>query len=122
MVFNPLNTELNPICHLLALLGAHHIIHVSRVRINYHYTALIYLLLSFLNLSCRGLWRYGTMLSCSVPKIPKKWTHGFGNGICFCPRVNGHFLCWAPGPQLFWAPHVRLSPLYTPMIGFVNRK
>jgi hypothetical protein len=31
---NPLNTELNPICHLLALLGAHHILHVSRVRVN----------------------------------------------------------------------------------------
>jgi hypothetical protein len=31
--FNPLNAELNPICHLLALLGAHHILHVSRVRV-----------------------------------------------------------------------------------------
>ena len=31
-MFNPLNTELNPICHLLALLGAHHILHVSRIR------------------------------------------------------------------------------------------
>jgi hypothetical protein len=28
-----LNTELNPICHLLALLGAHHILHVSRIRV-----------------------------------------------------------------------------------------
>jgi len=32
-VFNPLNTELNPICHLLALLGAYHILHVSRIRV-----------------------------------------------------------------------------------------
>jgi hypothetical protein len=31
---NPLNTHLNPICHLLALLGAHHILHVSRIRVN----------------------------------------------------------------------------------------
>ena len=31
---NPLNAELNPICHLLALLGAHHILHVSRMRVN----------------------------------------------------------------------------------------
>jgi len=30
---NPLNAELNPICHLLALLGAHHIPHVSRIRV-----------------------------------------------------------------------------------------
>ena len=28
---NPLNAELNPICHLLALLGAHHFLHVSRI-------------------------------------------------------------------------------------------
>ena len=30
---NPLNAELKPICHLLALLGVHHILHVSRVRV-----------------------------------------------------------------------------------------
>jgi hypothetical protein len=30
---NPLNAELNPICHLLILLGAHHILHVSRIRV-----------------------------------------------------------------------------------------
>ena len=32
--FNPLNAELNPICCLLALLGAHHFLHVSRIRVN----------------------------------------------------------------------------------------
>jgi hypothetical protein len=32
-VVNLLNAELNPICHLLALLGAHHILHVSRIRV-----------------------------------------------------------------------------------------
>jgi len=32
--FNPLNAELNPICQLLAILGAHHILHVSRIRVN----------------------------------------------------------------------------------------
>ena len=30
---NPLNPELNPICYLLALLGAHHVLHVSRIRV-----------------------------------------------------------------------------------------
>jgi hypothetical protein len=29
----PLKTQLNPICHLLALLGAHHILHISRIRV-----------------------------------------------------------------------------------------
>jgi hypothetical protein len=31
---NPLNVELNPIFHLLALLGAHHILHIRRIRDN----------------------------------------------------------------------------------------
>ena len=33
MVFNPLNAELNPICHLQELLGAHHIFHISALRV-----------------------------------------------------------------------------------------
>jgi hypothetical protein len=33
LVTKGLNAELNPICHLLALLGAHHILHVSRIRV-----------------------------------------------------------------------------------------
>jgi len=32
-LINPLNAELNAICHLLALLGAHHIFHVSGLRV-----------------------------------------------------------------------------------------
>ena len=31
--FNPLNAELNSICHLLALLGVHHFLHVSTIRV-----------------------------------------------------------------------------------------
>ena len=31
--FNPLNPELNPICYLLALLGAHYFLHVSRITV-----------------------------------------------------------------------------------------
>ena len=31
--FNPLKPELNPICYLLALLGAHHFLHVSTIRV-----------------------------------------------------------------------------------------
>ena len=33
LLFNTLNTELNPICYLLALLGAHHFLHVSRISV-----------------------------------------------------------------------------------------
>ena len=32
-LINPLNPELNPICYLLALLGAHHFLHLSRIRV-----------------------------------------------------------------------------------------
>jgi hypothetical protein len=32
----PLNAELNPICHLLALLGAHPFIYVGRIRVKMH--------------------------------------------------------------------------------------
>ena len=31
--FNPLNAKLNPICHLLALLGAHRILYVSSIKV-----------------------------------------------------------------------------------------
>jgi hypothetical protein len=33
-ICKPLNTELNPICHLLALLRAHHIHHIGRIKVN----------------------------------------------------------------------------------------
>jgi len=36
-VLNPLNTQLNRICHLLALLGTHHILHVSKIRVKPNY-------------------------------------------------------------------------------------
>jgi len=36
-IFNPLNAKLNLICHLLALLGAQHIFHVSGLRVNGYY-------------------------------------------------------------------------------------
>jgi len=32
--FNPLNVKLNPVCLLLPLLAAHHILHLSRIRVN----------------------------------------------------------------------------------------
>ena len=33
LLLNHLNPELNPICYLLVLLGAHHFLHVSRIRV-----------------------------------------------------------------------------------------
>ena len=52
---NPLNAELNSICHLLALVGAHHIFNVSRVRVKSEIP------------TCQegpgGEWRYSSTLS-----------------------------------------------------------
>jgi len=39
---NPLNAELNSICHLLALLGVHHFLHVSRIRVNVNVTSPVF--------------------------------------------------------------------------------
>jgi len=47
-VINPLNAELNPICHLLALVEAHPILHVSRVRVNITIIIVIILILYYL--------------------------------------------------------------------------
>jgi hypothetical protein len=44
-MINPLNTELNSICHLVALLEAHPILHVSRIRINSLYMFSAHLLI-----------------------------------------------------------------------------
>jgi len=42
-MFNPLNADLNPICHLLVLLGAHPILYISRIRVNEsHYICTFY--------------------------------------------------------------------------------
>ena len=38
---NPSNAELNPNCRMLALLGAHHILHVSRIRVNCSFSKLL---------------------------------------------------------------------------------
>jgi len=43
--FNPLNAELNPIYYLLALLGAHHFLHISRIRVK---SLILRLLMSYI--------------------------------------------------------------------------
>jgi hypothetical protein len=44
-VVNPLNAELNPICHLVALLGVPHFLHVSRMRVK---SLILRLLMSYI--------------------------------------------------------------------------
>jgi hypothetical protein len=47
----------NPICHLLALLGAHHILHVSRIRVNH------------LFLHCTQIYKSARVWFCSVGRL-----------------------------------------------------
>jgi hypothetical protein len=48
---NPLNAELNPICHFLALLGNRPILHVSRIRVKIKRTEVAYHILCIFLLS-----------------------------------------------------------------------
>jgi len=70
---NPLKTQLNPICHLLALLGAHHILHVSRIRVNKHWNALEQELIRERRIRCSARWlvnRRITYIASAVSKFP----------------------------------------------------
>jgi len=50
---NPLNAELNPICYLLALLGAHYFLHVSMMRVK---LLILRLLMSYIYLWSTYSW------------------------------------------------------------------
>jgi hypothetical protein len=71
--FKPLKAELNPICHLLALLGAHRILHVSRIRVNQPFIG---------GSVVNYLSHWMTMITVYT--------------ICRCSAVAGF---WAKGPQ-----------------------
>jgi hypothetical protein len=73
--FNSLNTELNPICHLLVLLGAHPILHISRIRVNKYvyirhtlicvFFTLIEVTNSWANIKCQGK----LILKCTLQSV-----------------------------------------------------
>jgi hypothetical protein len=80
---NPLNAELNPICYLLALLGAHHFLHISRIRVKqyictFHYKrCLPYLILKYKSLYETNMWPDGC--SVIVKVLASNWK---GNLLC----------------------------------------
>ena len=80
---NPLNAELNLICHLLALLGAHHILHVSRIRV-----------------TNRRLGWAGHIIGMEEERIPKKVL----NGNFYTTRLVG-------GPRTRWVDVVQRDAL-----------
>jgi hypothetical protein len=64
---NPLNTELNFFCHLLTLLGAHHILHVSRIRVNTRSNINLHLPVCNLTLFQKGAYFSGIKLFNHLP-------------------------------------------------------
>ena len=82
----PLNAELNPICHLLALLGAHHILHVSRIRVKPHFHFVHFLI--FFSLS-HVLLRFLTFYVLNISIFPP-----------FSEVLYGEFLALLPNPRL----------------------
>ena len=70
---NPLNAELNPICHLLALLGAHPILHVSRVRVKTESATAV-----------RRAFRLRFNIQPPTRKSIRRWNHQFEQIGCLC--------------------------------------
>jgi transposase len=79
LFLNPLNAELNPICYLLALLGAHHFLHVSRIRVK---SLTLRLLMSYIQM----YHKLRSLLRESVPYV-KKYRY---NPEHLCPKLNGY--------------------------------
>jgi len=66
LLINPLNAELNPICHLLALLGAHHILHVSRIKVKRLIRSALFCMFSYLKMRIDPIFK---MLWYNKPKM-----------------------------------------------------
>ena len=69
---NPLTPELNPICYLLALLGAYNFLHVSRIRVK---SLTLRLLMSYIYIYIYGapildVSRYHTQRRSTVGRTP----------------------------------------------------
>jgi hypothetical protein len=84
IIINSLNAELNPICHLLALLGAHHILHVSWVRVN----------VASRCCSVGAVNRVGAKKLRNRKNFPPKhadcfWAHRASYSMCTVGHVNG---------------------------------
>ena len=60
--FNPLNAKLNSICYLLALLGAHHFLHVSRIRVKRNRRKFLKTIINCKDFMSRSRWPCGLRL------------------------------------------------------------
>ena len=87
--FSPLNAGLNPICYLLALLGAHHFLHVSRIRVK---SLILRLLISYIyKTKLRGLSPRANYTDRAAAAGRRSW--------CQLLRVEGCHVVSATGPH-----------------------
>jgi hypothetical protein len=73
---NPLNAELNPICNLLVLLGAHLIIHISGIRVKSNFTQFQTVWIVTISPTPSTLHKQVCFLRCFVDR-PKKLASGW---------------------------------------------
>jgi len=105
--FNPLNAELNPICHLLALLGSHRILHVRRIKVNHlnaelnpicHLLALLgahrFLHVSRIKVKTFQGVCIGALSNLKEAHISVTWNTFFGPRLRI--RLIGHLLLFSP--------------------------
>jgi hypothetical protein len=88
---NPLNAELNPICHLLALLGAHLIFHVSSIRVKQLYSRHTHkrIMCQQLLIICIGLTIvFKHVFSLNTMKTTKRLRHGSYMNVRFFETPN----------------------------------
>jgi hypothetical protein len=84
-IINPLNAELNPICHLLALLGVHHYLYISRIRVKHIPRILFY----HHHISVMELGHLLTRSGLTYSEVSSKICHD-----SFCQLGNSVSLLW----------------------------
>jgi hypothetical protein len=94
---NHLNAELYPICHFLALLGAHHIFHVSRIRVKQ------------IGSPCCNAWSYNSLKYLAISGADKSLAQTTSLSIVFSVQgVDGSLV--GPDPEKRMGDHDIGSP------------
>ena len=108
VLLNSLNAELNLICHLLPLLGAHHIFHVSGLRVNCNHGCrwewvintkpYCFTLRKGPITHCRGGFWASVSVWTDVENMQSLFSNGFRIPDCPVRRVSLHQLCYSTSP------------------------
>ena len=122
--FKTLNAELNPICHFLALLWAHHIFHVSRIRVNQcllqndspYRSASAFFLHPLTPIDFASFSRQFTHFNFGLPAF--LLLYGFSRNTFFTVLSSNILTRWRVGSSLCYRPSRFKSNLWTVSIDF----